>query len=426
MEFKVTPAKRLFGSIILPGDKSISHRAIMLSSIANGTSRIRNFLYSADTGITISAFRALGINIQESRGEIIVNGKGRLGLSKPPTHLYMGNSGTTMRILMGILAGQPFQVILTADDSLSKRPMGRVTEPLRTMGAEIVGKDEANYAPITIHGRKLKAIDCISKIASAQVKSAIILAGLYADGITSVIEPSKSRDHTERMLRAYGAQVSIEGLKVSIKGGVELKSQDVEIPGDISGAAFFIVGAAIAKGSSIVLRSGINPTRSGVIDILKMMGAKINIKNIKETVSEPIGDICVESSDLHGISMEGDLIPRAIDELPVVMVAAAYAEGMTVIRGAHELRYKETDRINSMAINLKAMGAGFSVKGDEITIVGSKNLKGIRARSFGDHRTAMSMVIAGLAAQGETTIDDVDCVIKSYPDFVKHLQTLLV
>lgn len=398
----------------------------MLSSIANGTSKIRNFLHSADTDITIAAFRALGINIQEARGEISVSGKGRLGLSKPTTYLYMGDSGTSMRILMGILAGQPFQATLTADDSLSKRPMGRVAEPLRAMGAKIAGKDGADYAPITIYGGKLKAIDYVSKIASAQVKSAVLLAGLYADGISSITEPSKSRDHTERMLKAYGVQVSVQGLKVSIRGGVELKPQDIEIPGDVSSAAFFIVGATIAKGSSIVLRSGINPTRSGIIDILNIMGAKIKIKNIKEVASGPVGDICVESSDLRGISIEGDLIPRAIDELPIVMVAAAYADGTTIIKGAHELRFKETDRINSMATNLKAMGAGFSVKGDEITIVGSKNLRGIRAKSFGDHRTAMSMAIAGLAAQGETTIDSIDCVIKSYPDFVKHLHSLLV
>ncbi len=398
----------------------------MLSSIANGTSKVRNFLHSGDTDVTIAAFRAMGIKIKETPSEIIVEGRGLLGLSAPSAKLYMGNSGTTMRILLGILAGQLFQTTLTADDSLSKRPMKRVAEPLSLMGAKIEGKDNANYAPITIRGGRLKAIDYVLKIASAQVKSAILLAGLYADGKTSVIEPSKSRDHTERMLKAYGAEISVEGLRICVKGGAELKAQDIEVPGDISSAAFFIVGATIVRGSSIILKLlGINPTRTGIIDILKMMGAKIRIENKREVTEEPIGDICVESADLHGVTIEGDLIPRAIDELPIVMVAAAYADGMTVIKGAQELKVKETDRINSMAANLNRMGADFKVEGDEITIVGSKDLKGIRAKSFGDHRTAMSIAIAGLAAKGETTIDDIACIAKSYPEFAKHLQTLL-
>lgn len=398
----------------------------MLSSIADGTSRIKNFLHSDDTDITTDAFRKLGIDIKENQNEISINGKGLLGLSKPSTELFMRNSGTTMRILLGVLAGQSFQTTLTADEGLAKRPMRRVTEPLSLMGAKIEGKDNANYAPITILGGKLKAIDYVSKVASAQVKSAILLAGLYADGKTSVTEPSKSRDHTERMLMAYGAYVSIEGLKISIKGGVNLKSQDIEVPGDISSAAFFIVGASIVKGSSIVLKSvGINPTRTGIIDILKKMGAKIKIENIREVASEPVGDIYVESSDLHGLIIEGDLIPRTIDELPIVMVAAAYADGTTIIKSAQELKVKETDRINSMATNLNRMGAKFSVEGDNIIIKGSKALKGVRAKSFGDHRTAMSMAIAGLAAKGETIIDDIDCIAKSYPGFITDFESLL-
>lgn len=398
----------------------------MLSSIASGTSRVKNFLHSADTDVTIAAFRALGVDIQRVTGEIYVNGRGRFGLKEPATSLFMGNSGTTIRLLMGILAGQPFRTTLTADKGLSKRPMGRVTEPLRAMGAKITGKSDANYAPITIQGARLKAIDYVSKIPSAQVKSAILLAGLYADGPTYVTEPSKSRDHTERMLMAFGADVGVEGLRVCVRGADALTPQDIDVPGDISSAAFFIVGATITEGSSIMLRCGLNPTRTGIIDVLNAMGAKIKIEDVKEVAFEPIGDIRVESGELHETVIEADMIGCVIDELPVIMVAAAYADGETIIKGAQELRVKETDRINSMATNLKAMGADVRVKSDEITIVGSKNLKGIRAKSFGDHRTAMSMAIAGLAAQGETTIDDIDCVIKSYPDFVKHLKSLLV
>lgn len=331
-----------------------------------------------------------------------------------------------MRILMGILAGQPFQTTLTADEGLSKRPMGRVTEPLSLMGARIEGQDNGNFAPITIQGGKLKAIDHISKVASAQVKSAILLAGLYADGTTSVTEPSRSRDHTERMLRAFGAKVSVNGLKVSIEGGVKLDPRVIEIPGDISSAAFFMVGASIVKGSKVKLRSvGLNPTRSGAIDILKRMGAKITIDNKREVASEPVGDINIESSQLRGITIAGELVPRSIDELPVIMIAAAYADGMTIIKGAHELRVKETDRIKSISANLNEMGAKIGVSGDDIIIEGTGNLKGIAIQSFGDHRTAMSIVIAGLAAHGETTLDDTACINKSYPHFIADLESLL-
>ncbi|MDP2942794.1 MAG: 3-phosphoshikimate 1-carboxyvinyltransferase, partial [Candidatus Omnitrophota bacterium] len=425
MGFTLRPAKKLSGSLTLPGDKSISHRAVMLGSIADGTTTIKNILHSDDTETTISAFRALGIDIKEDEGKISIIGKGLSGLSAPASELFMRNSGTSMRILMGILAGQPFQTTLTADEGLSKRPMGRVTEPLSLMGATIEGQDNGNFAPITIQGGKLKAIDHVSKVASAQVKSAILLAGLYADGTTSVTEPSKSRDHTERMLQAFGAKVSVNGLKVSIEGGARLNPQEITIPGDISSAAFFMVGASIVKGSKITLKSvGLNPTRSGVIDILKRMGAKITIENRREVASEPVGDIIIESSQLRGITIAGELVPRSIDELPVVMIAAAYAEGMTIIKGAKELRVKETDRIKSISANLNEMGGKIGVKGDDIIIEGTGNLKGIAVQSFGDHRTAMSILIAGLAAHGETTIDDTACINKSYPDFIRDLESL--
>lgn len=399
----------------------------MLASLASGTSVIRNILHSDDTLTTIEAFRALGVEIEENPKEIIIIGRGLSGLKEPDGPLFMRNSGTTMRLLLGVLAGQPFETTLTADEGLSKRPMRRVIEPLSMMGAKFEGEEDANYAPIKIRGGKLKAITYMSKIPSAQVKSAILLAGLYADGTTSVAEPAKSRDHTERMLKVFGAKVSIQGLRAYVSGGADLKAANIDVPGDISSAAFFIVGASIIKGSSITLKSvGINPTRTGIIDIMGMMGAKIIIKNIHDGISEPMGDIMVESSGLHGVNIQGGLIPRCIDELPIIMVAAAYADGTTVIHGASELKVKETDRINSMAANLRGMGAKFEIKGDDIIIEGSVSLRGISAVSFGDHRTAMSMVIAGLAAKGNTTIDDTDCISKSYPNFLEDLNSLLI
>lgn len=425
MGFSVRPSKRFAGSLILPGDKSISHRAVMVASLASGTTVIKNILRSDDTLTTIEALRVLGVGIKESADEIAVTGLGLSGFKKPDSPIFMRDSGTSMRIMLGILSGQPFDTVLTAGKGLSKRPMRRVTEPLGMMGARFEGKDNANFAPITVRGGKLKPIDYVSPVSSAQVKSAILFAGLYTSGITSVSEPHRSRDHTERMLKAFGADVSVDGLKVSVKGGAPLRAQELDVPGDISSAAFFLLGAAIIKGSSIRLDSvGINPTRTGIIDILRAMGANIRIENEREVASEPVGDIIAEYGGLRGVTVEGDLIPRTIDELPAVMIAAAFASGATVIKGAQELKIKETDRISSMAANLKNMGAKFSLRGDDIIIEGSENLKGITAMSFGDHRTAMSMLIAGLAAKGETIVDDTGCIAKSYPDFVKHLGQL--
>jgi len=423
--FSVRPSKRFTGSLVLPGDKSISHRGVMVASLASGTTVIKNILRSDDTLATIEALRALGVGIEESADEIAVTGLGLSGFKKPAGPVFMRDSGTSMRIMLGILAGQPFDTVLTAGKGLSKRPMRRVTEPLGMMGGRFEGKDNANFAPITVRGSKLNPIDYVSPVASAQVKSAILFAGLYTDGTTSVSEPHRSRDHTERMLKAFGAEISIDGLKVSVKGGASLRARELDVPGDISSAAFFLLGAAIVKGSSIRLDSvGINPTRTGIIDILRDMGANINIENEREVASEPVGDIIAEYGGLRGVTVEGDLIPRTIDELPAVMIAAAFASGTTVIKGAQELKIKETDRISSMAANLKNMGAKFSLRGDDIFIEGSDNLRGITAMSFGDHRTAMSMLIAGLAAKGETTVDDTDCIAKSYPDFIEHLGRL--
>jgi len=423
--FSVRPAKRFTGSLKLPGDKSISHRAVMIGSLANGTTVVNNILDSDDTHTTIEALKALGVNVRSSAGEITITGKGLEGFTKPSSPLFMRDSGTSMRLMMGMLAGQHFDTVLTAGKGLSRRPMQRVTEPLGLMGAKFEGRDGANYAPITVRGGGLSPINYVSPVASAQVKSAVMLAGLYADGVTSVSEPHRSRDHTERMLKAFGAKISVDGPKVSVEGKAFLTGQKIDVPGDISSAAFFMVGAAIIKGSSVRLESvGINPTRTGIIDILGKMGAVVRIENEKESASEPVGDIIVEYGTLRGVTIEGDLIPRTIDELPAVMIAAAYASGTTVIKGAQELKVKETDRISSMAANLKNMGAKFSIRGDDIVIEGSESLKGITAMSFGDHRTAMSVLIAGLAAKGETTVDDTACIAKSYPDFVKHLGQL--
>jgi 3-phosphoshikimate 1-carboxyvinyltransferase len=346
-----------------------------------------------------------------------------------------------MRILMGILAGQDFECVRAGDESLSRRPMKRVAEPLKMMGAEIrsqvtshksqvtshKSQVEEIYPPIRIKGKcPLKAIDYKIPVASAQVKSAILLAGLYADGTTTVREPAKSRDHTERMLKVFGADIRTEGLRVSVGKSVLKSGGEIFVPGDISSAAFFMAAALILKSSTITMKNiGVNPTRTGIIDVLKNMGGRIEIANVRNQEGEPYADITASSSDLKGVTIEGDIIPRVIDELPILMVAASLAEGRTVIKGAGELRVKETDRISSMATNLKKMGAGIRAKKDIIIIDGKDALQGARVDSFGDHRTAMSMAIAALAARGETTISNTDCINKSFPGFEETLRKLI-
>lgn len=422
---KIRPAKRIEGEITLPGDKSISHRAVMIGSIADGTSRIENFLKAEDCIATIDAFRKMGVNIRFDNKSLLVGGAGLRGLKKPPSAIYLGNSGTTMRLLLGILAGQDFEATLSGDESLSNRPMRRVTVPLREMGADIQGRDDANFAPLSIRGGKLHAIDYESSIPSAQIKSSILFAGLYADGITSVTEPFKSRDHTERMLSLFGAALSVENLKVSIRNSVPLEAREMTIPGDISSGAFFVVGALLLQGSELTLRGvGFNKTRTGIIDILKRMGARIEAKNIRGDW-EPICDLVVSSSNLKAATVEKSEIPKAIDELPVLMAAAVYAKGRTVIKGAGELRVKETDRINSMFSNLNKMGAKASCKGDDVVIEGTGSLRGAELSSFGDHRTAMAISIAGLcASSGDSIIDDVSCVETSFPEFFNILKSI--
>ncbi|MFH1847888.1 MAG: 3-phosphoshikimate 1-carboxyvinyltransferase [Candidatus Omnitrophota bacterium] len=421
---KIKKATGIRGTIQLPGDKSISHRSIMLSSIAEGRTTIKNFLMAEDCVSTMDAFRAMGVNIYREGKDIVVEGKGLRGLKCPEKDLYLGNSGTTMRVILGILSGQDFKVTLTGDESLSKRPMKRVITPITMMGAHVSSTE--GHAPLTITGGSPEAITYQSPVASAQVKSAILLAGLYCGGTTHVTEPSKSRDHTERMLKGFGAKVRTDGLRVSIEGSALKSPGGIFIPSDISSAAFFMVAAAILKDSKITLKDvGVNPTRTGIIDILRGMGASVSVGKKKEDMYEPMADITVESSGLRGIEIKGEMIPRCIDELPAVMAAAAFAKGVTTIKGASELRVKETDRIESMVTGLEKMGALIDVRGDDIAITGGGKLKGAVLDSFGDHRTAMSLAVAGLAAEGETVIQNTDCIATSFPEFREILDGLI-
>lgn len=424
---RVEKISNLKGELTIPGDKSISHRAVMVSSLAKGKTSISNLLTSLDCLATVDAFRKMGIHIDtKDDNTATIEGKGLRGLRQPDSELYMGNSGTTMRLLLGILAGQNFKATLTGDESLSKRPMKRVTHPLRLMGAKIDGIDDANLAPITIQDGRLKAIEYNSPVASAQVKSALLFAGLYADGITKVTEPHKSRDHTERMLRLFGVELKEEGLSVSVKGIDELKSitQPIIIPGDISSAAFFIALGILAKDSQIIIKScGINPTRIGILNLLKRMDAPIELINKREDF-EPYADILVKSSVLKAAEISQEEIPFLIDEIPIIALMATQAEGATIIRGAGELRVKETDRINSIVTNLKAMGADIRSEGDDIIIKGPKDLRAAEVESFGDHRTAMMSAIAGCVASGKTLVNDTECIKTSFPDFMDKLKSL--
>ena len=424
-DIKINPAKKVNGNITIPGDKSISHRAIMIGALAHGSTKIKNFLKSEDCLYTLEAFRKLGVKIDISKDVVTVHGKGSSALKAPAGEIYLGNSGTSMRLLSGILAGQTFRTILTGDESLSQRPMGRIMKPLEKMGAYISARD-GEFPPLTIKGGKIKNIQYESPVASAQVKSAILFAGLYADGVTSVIEPAKSRDHTERMLKFFGAEVELDGLRVSVKGRARLKAKTVSIPGDISSAAFFIVLASVLKGSDIRLSNILyNKTRFGIIDLLIQMGADITIEEKGSNGSEDCCDIVVKSGFLKAADIKASAIPKMIDEIPIIMVAACFADGTTRIRGAGELRVKETDRINSLVCNLKDMGAEISVHGDDITVIGPRKLHSGKLDSFGDHRTAMSMVIAGLSATGESVISNVDCINTSFPGFFQTLDKIV-
>lgn len=416
--YTVQKANGLRGEIRVPGDKSISHRSIMFGSIAEGTTRVSGFLRGEDALATLEAFRAMGVRIEDDGETVTIEGKGLHGLSEPTDVLDCGNSGTSMRLLTGLLAGQSFFSVLSGDKYLRARPMKRVVGPLSRMGARILGRDGGEKAPLAIQGSKLKGIEYDSPVSSAQVKSAIMLAGLYAEGETVVREPHLSRDHSERMLRAFGAKVeSFEG-GVRVFGGPQLKGRDIVVPGDISSAAFFMVAASVVPGSELLIKGvGINPTRTGIIDILKGMGADLELLNQRDETGEPVADILVRSAKLKAMEISGEVVPRAIDEFPAICVAASLAEGNTVIKGAAELRVKETDRIAAMADNLRRAGVEVVETADGMEIAGVAALKACAADSFGDHRIAMSMTVAGLTAEGETSVSDVECINTSFPGF---------
>ncbi|WP_457441386.1 bifunctional prephenate dehydrogenase/3-phosphoshikimate 1-carboxyvinyltransferase [Pseudomonas sp. TE3786] len=417
--FLANPGGRLSGRIRVPGDKSISHRSIMLGSLAEGTTEVEGFLEGEDALATLQAFRDMGVVIEgPHHGRVTIHGVGLHGLKAPPGPIYLGNSGTSMRLLSGLLAAQPFDVTLTGDASLSKRPMNRVAKPLREMGALIDTAAEGR-PPMTIHGgRRLAGMTYEMPMASAQVKSCLLLAGLYAAGSTTVIEPAPTRDHTERMLRGFGYPVTVEGNKATVESGHKLTATHIEVPADISSAAFFLVAGSIAEDSELVLEHvGINPTRTGVIDILRLMGADITLENQREVGGEPVADLRVRSAKLKGIDIPEDLVPLAIDEFPVLFVAASVAEGRTVLRGAEELRVKESDRIQVMADGLLALGAKVEPTPDGIIIDGG-TLGGGEVHSHGDHRIAMSFSVASLRASAPIRIHDCANVATSFPNFL--------
>jgi 3-phosphoshikimate 1-carboxyvinyltransferase len=428
---ELTKAESLKGEIIPPPDKSISHRAVMFASIADSKSIVKNFLRAEDPISTMNAFRSMGIEIEEKAGnEIVINGKGLYGLREPFDVIDCGNSGTTVRLISGILSGNPFFSVLTGDDSLKQRPMARVINPLKEMGADISARSSDKYLPMAIKGKGLKAIKYNMPVASAQVKSCLILAGLYADGTTIITEPQKSRDHTERMLRAMGAEIEVEGLTIKVKGEGSrvqgLQPIDITIPSDFSSAAFFIVGALIVPDSEILIKNVcVNPTRTGLLDVIKNMGGDVRIENMRDVSGEPVADIyCKSAGSLKAVKIGADIMPSLIDEFPILCVLATQADGVTEIRGAEELRVKESDRIKAMATELKKLGIELEEYPDGIAIKGRASLRGNVVESYHDHRIAMSLAIAALAAEGITTINNSSCVDISFPGFFEELKRI--
>ncbi|MDQ7017471.1 MAG: 3-phosphoshikimate 1-carboxyvinyltransferase [Gammaproteobacteria bacterium] len=420
LRYQLQAGGKLCGELRVPGDKSISHRSIMLGSLANGTTRITGFLQGEDSLNTLRVFQAMGVEIDgpTQSGEVVIEGVGLHGLKAPTGVLNVGNSGTSMRLLSGLLAAQKFDCELVGDDSLSKRPMRRVIEPLTQMGAQIESAEKGT-PPLKIHGgARLKGIEYEMPMASAQVKSCLLLAGLYAEGETAVLEPAPTRDHSERMLRGFGYEVTVEGNRARLCGGGELIATEIDVPADISSAAFFLVAASIAEGSDLTLRHvGVNPTRTGIIDILRLMGANIQLQNERLVGGEQVADLRVRSAPLQGIDIPRELVPLAIDEFPVLFVAAACANGRTVLTGAEELRVKESDRIQVMADGLHILGIDALPTNDGMIIEGGRLTSGT-VDSAGDHRIAMAFAVASLRSQGSIRIDDCDNVNTSFPDFV--------
>ncbi|MEI3163953.1 MAG: 3-phosphoshikimate 1-carboxyvinyltransferase [Lachnospirales bacterium] len=424
MDKVISSRTGLNGKIKIPGDKSISHRAVMFGSLAKGDTEITGFLRGDDCMSTISCFKKLGINIEVTDDKVIVHGKGIKGLTAPSETLDVGNSGTTIRLISGILAAQNFNSTLNGDASIQKRPMNRVIKPLSQMGAEIESTNNG-YAPLTIHGKKLKAMEYTMPVASAQVKSSILLASLFAEGTTTIIEPVASRDHTEIMLNYFGANIKNENGVITSTPVEELYGKNLEVPGDISSAAFFMVAGLVVPNSHIIIENvGINPTRTGIIDALKAMGGYVEIINERKSGGELVGDIEVKTSKLKATTLEGSIIPRMIDEIPVFAVAALCAEGTTVVKDATELKVKESNRIATMSQELGKMGVVIEETDDGMIIKGNQKLKGATVYSHLDHRVAMSCAIASLIADGETTITDADCVGISFPNFYELLNNL--
>ena len=427
MELILEKASKLKGNIFVPGDKSISHRSLILGSIAQGETRIYNFLNSLDCLKTLECMQALGAEIELGKDNFVkIKGKGLYGLQEPKDILDVGNSGTTIRLLTGLLSGQDFYSVLCGDASIRKRPMKRVVEPLRLMGADIWGRKDGQFAPLSVRGNKLNPLQYILPVASAQVKTALLLAGLYTKGETIIKEPLPARDHTERMLEIMQANIKISPPEIKLTGGRELKSTDIFIPGDISSAAYFIAAASILKGSQITIKQvGINPTRTGIIEMLNKMGAKIDTLNYRIKSNEPQADLMIERSKLQGVEIKKENIPFLIDELPLIAVVATQAQGKTVVSGAKELRVKETDRIKAIVSELRKMGADIKEREDGFIVEGPSKLKGAVCESYNDHRIAMSLAVAALLAEGKTIIRNSECIDISFPGFEKILQKLI-
>lgn len=422
---KFTSVSGLRGTVTVPGDKSISHRAVLFGSIAKGITRVEGFLQGADCLSTISCFRRLGIDIKNEAGIVTVHGKGLHGLQAPTEVLDCGNSGTTTRLISGILSGQKFPVTLTGDASIQKRPMGRIIKPLTQMGAQITSERGDGCAPLHIQGGSLHGIHYQSPVASAQVKSAILLAGLYAEGETAVTEPTLSRNHTELMLKGFGADISSSGTTASIRPVSELYGQGITVPGDISSAAYFLAAGSLIPNSEILIQNvGINPTRAGIITVCNAMGADLTLLNEHVVSGEPVADLLIRTSQLKATTIEGTIIPTLIDELPVIALMACFAEGTTIIRDAAELKVKESDRIQVMVDNLTAMGAHVEGTDDGMIIEGGHPLHGAVVDSHLDHRIAMTFAIAGKLASGETEITGAECVNISYPTYYQDMEML--
>jgi len=427
MKMRVRPPKRLGGRVDVPGDKSISHRAALMGAIASGRTEITGFLEGEDCLHTLKALEKLGAAVtRKGPGHYLVDGVGRGGFHEADDVIDCGNSGTMARLLLGVLAGQPFWTFMTGDDSMRSRPMKRVADPLSSMGATFVGRQDASRLPLGVRGaRPLRALAYVSPVASAQVKTALLLAGLWADGPVSVTEPTRSRDHTERMLGGFGARLSVDDRTVTLTPGAELRGQGLAVPGDISSAAFLLVAGTIAAGAEITVSGvGVNETRAGLLDALESMGAPVGLSRQAKTAGEPVADLTARYSTLRGTTIGGAMIPRLVDEVPVLALAACLAEGRTRIIDAAELRVKESDRIRSTAAQLAKLGAHVTEMPDGLEIEGVARLRGARVQSGGDHRMAMALVVAGLVAEGETIVEDTDCIGTSFPGFLETVNTL--